>query len=125
MSEAGPPVTPEIARRVADAWVKAWNDHDLEAILSHYADPLHFTSPQVVKRMGRLDGTLRSKTELREYFGQGLRAQPTLHFDLADVLVGMDSIALCYRNHRGQRAVEVMHLNDRGQIYRAVVQYAG
>lgn len=125
MSKAGPPVTPEIARRVADAWVKAWNDHDLEAVLSHYADPLHFTSPRVVKRMGRLDGTLHSKTELREYFGQGLKTQPTLHFDLADVLVGVDSVALCYRNHRGQRVVEVMHLNDRGQVYRAVVQVAG
>ena len=119
------PVTPEIAKRVAEAWVRAWNDHDLEAILSHYAEALHFTSPVVVKRMGRTDGTLHSKAELRDYFGQGLKTQPALRFQLDDVLVGVDSIALYYRNHRGQRAVEVMHLDGRGQVYRAVVQYTG
>ena len=124
-TSGGTPLTPEIAKRVAAAWVLAWNDHDLEAILAHYADPLHFTSPNVVKRMGRPDGTLRTKAELREYFGQGLRTQPQLRFELHDVLLGVDSLAVVYRNHRGQRAVEVMHLDGRGQIYRAVVQYAG
>jgi hypothetical protein len=118
-----PRMTPEIAKRVADMWVRAWNEHNLEAILVHYADELHFASPNVVKRMGRVDGTLHTKAELRDYFGQALKAQATLHFNLDDVLVGVDSVAIYYRNHRGQRAVEVMHLNDRGQVYRATVQY--
>lgn len=120
---SGPPLTPELARRVAEAWLSAWNDHDLNAILAHYADPLHFSSPNVVSRMGRPDGTLRSKAELRDYFGQALKAQPNLRFELEDVLLGVDSLALQYRNHRSQRVVEVMHLDGRGQVYRATVQY--
>jgi ketosteroid isomerase-like protein len=119
------PVTPETARRVAAAWVDAWNAHDLERILSHYADDVVFTSPVAVRRMNLPDGTVRGKGQLRAYFGQGLRAQPQIRFDLEDVLVGVDSVALVYRNQRGQRVVEVMHLNMRGQVYRAVVQYAG
>lgn len=120
----GPPLTPEIARRVADGWLRAWNTHDLNAILAHYADSLHFTSPNVVPRMGRPDGTLHTQAELRDYFAQALKAQPNLRFDLEDVLLGVDSLALLYRNHRGQRVVEVMHLDGRGQVYRATVQYA-
>jgi len=122
---SGPPLTPEIARRVAEAWLRAWNEHDLNAILAHYADPLHFTSPNVAQRMGRADGTLHSKAELRDYFAHGLAAQPDLRFELEDVLLGVDSLALRYRNHRGRRVVEVMHLDGRGQVYRATVHYAG
>ena len=117
------PVTPETAKRVAEAWIRAWNDHNLEEILSHYADDIVFTSPLAVQRMNLADGTVRGKAKLREYFSQGLGKQPKLRFELSDVLVGVDSIALSYRNHRGQRVVEVMHLNGRGQVYRAVVHY--
>ncbi len=109
---------------MAEAWLRAWNAHDLDAIVAHYADPLHFTSPNVVLRMGRADGTLHSRAELRDYCAQGLKTQPDLRFDLEDVLLGVDSLALRYRNHRGQRVVEVMHLDGRGQVYRAVVHYA-
>ena len=117
------PVTPEITRRVAEAWVRAWNDHNLEEILSHYADTIVFTSPVAVRRMNLADGTLRGKAQLREYFTQGLNKQPQLRFELLDVLAGVDSVAVVYRNHRSQRVVEVMHLNERGQVYRAIVHY--
>jgi hypothetical protein len=119
------PITPEIAKRVAEAWVRDWNDHNLEGILSHYAEDIAFTSPLAVRRMNVADGTVHGKVRLREYFAQGLKTQPQLRFDLADVLVGVDSVALIYRNHRGQRVSEVMHLDARGQVYRAVVHYAG
>ena len=29
----------------ANHWIKAWNSHDLEAILSHYAEDIVFLSP--------------------------------------------------------------------------------
>jgi len=119
------PVTPETARRVAGAWIEAWNSHNLEEILSHYADGVVFTSPVAVRRMNLPDGTVRGKAQLRDYFGKGLKTQPPPRFELLDVLVGVDSVAVVYRNQRGQRVVEAMHLDARGQVYRAVVHYAG
>ena len=109
---------------LAQAWLRDWNAHDLEAILSHYADPLRFTSPLVVTRTGRADGTLRSKAQLREYFAQGLRAQPGLRFELERVLAGVDSVAICYRNHRGQDVVETMRLNGEGLADLVLVHYS-
>ena len=35
------------AQAFAREWVKAWNDHDLEAILSHYAEDVVFHSPRI------------------------------------------------------------------------------
>ncbi len=117
-------MTPEAARAAAQDWVDAWNAHDLERILRHYADPLEFTSPVVVQRLGRADGTIRSREELRGYFAVGVAPGSALRFELLEVLPGVDSMALRYRNHRGQAVIEVMHLNGSGQADRVAVHYS-
>jgi len=33
----------------AKGWIQAWNQRDLEAILSHYTEDVEFQSPLVVK----------------------------------------------------------------------------
>lgn len=109
------------ARAFASAWVDAWNRHDLEAILDHYADPPAHTSPLVVERLGRADGTIRDRAELAAYFARGLASTPPLRFELVDVLPGVSSVAVVYRNHRGRTVVEVMVLDDRGKVVRSLV----
>ena len=36
--------TPD-AKTYADQWVRAWNAHDIEAVLDHFHDDVLFTSP--------------------------------------------------------------------------------
>ncbi|MFM8500337.1 MAG: nuclear transport factor 2 family protein [Chakrabartia sp.] len=36
----------------ATHWIEAWNTHDIEAILSHYADDVVSLSPIALKREG-------------------------------------------------------------------------
>lgn len=117
-------MTPEQALHMAQEWVQAWNAHDLEGILAHYADPLEFTSPLAVQRLGRADGTIRSKAELRDYFAQGLAPGSALRFELLEAIPGVDTVALRYRNHRGQTVIEVMRLNAAGQADRVSVHYS-
>lgn len=113
----------ERAEKVATAWLTAWNAHDLDAILDHYADPLEFTSPLVVERLGRADGTIRAKADLRAYFAMGLTAGSDLKFDLIEVLPGVSSITIYYRNHRQRSVAEVLFLDDRDKVAKAVVHY--
>ena len=40
------------ARAFARDWVAAWNSHDLDRILSHYAEDVEFRSPFVVALTG-------------------------------------------------------------------------
>jgi ketosteroid isomerase-like protein len=117
-------MTPEQALHTAQDWVEAWNAHDLERIIAHYADPLMFTSPLVVQRLGRPDGTIRSRSELRDYFAMGLGPDSALRFELLEVLLGVDSMALRYRNHRGLTVIEVMRINDAGLADRVTVHYS-
>lgn len=111
------------AEAIATDWLAAWNAHDLERILSHYADPLEFTSPLVVERFGRADGTIRTKAELREYFAVGAAPDSVVQFELIDVLPGVSSVTLYYRNHRGRTVAETMFLDPSGLVAKAAVHY--
>ena len=103
--------------------MRDWNSHDLDAILSHYADELEFTSPLVVERLGRADGTVLSKAELKSYFAIGLAAGSNLEFELVDVLPGVASMVLYYRNHRGRTVAETMFFNAAGKVDKVAVHY--
>jgi len=114
----------ESARRLAQEWITAWNRHDMEAILAHYADEIEFTSPFVPKLAGIESGTLVGKSALRDYFRQGLEAYPDLRFELMQVLVGVRSVTLLYRSVNNLDAAEVLTLNNLARIVRAEVHYS-
>jgi ketosteroid isomerase-like protein len=111
------------ARRFADDWINAWNSHDPERILSHYTDDIILVSP-VAKKMLNGDGTVRGKAALRDYFQHGLTAYPDLRFDLIDVLWGLETIVLLYRNNvRGTKTAEVMQLTEGGKVSHVWANY--
>jgi hypothetical protein len=117
------PVDPELAGRVAREWFDAWNDHDLDAVMSHYADDVEFTSPFAVELSGRPDGTLRGADELRAYFGRALGAFPELRFGDLRVAQGVSSVTLCYRSVRGLDAAETMFFGADGKVVRVLAHY--
>jgi hypothetical protein len=110
------PVQPEFARSFAAEWIAAWNSHDLEVILTHYAEDVELRSP-VAQRLLQGDGTVRGKAALRDYFELGLKAYPHLRFDLVEALWGIETIVISYVNNvRGSKTAEVMLINEAGKI---------
>jgi hypothetical protein len=105
------------------AWLRAWNAHDLEAVLALYADPLEFVSPLVVERLGRPDGTIRSKADLREYFDRSLGPDSNLHFEHRGLFIGVASWTTLFANHRGQLVAEVAFPDAQGLIGRTYVHH--
>lgn len=77
----------------AEEWVKSWNSHDLDRILSHYANDLEITTPMIKLALGIDTGTLLGKQNVREYWASALQKMPNLHFELKDVTTGVNSIA--------------------------------
>ena len=110
--------------RFAQEWLAAWNAHDLERILTHYAEEVEFHSPLVVKLTGRSDGGLHGKANLREYFARGLMAYPELKFEFGRVYGGVNSWVMEYRSVNNLRAAEHMELDAMNKIRRAVVYYS-
>ena len=111
------------ANRLAQAWIEAWNRHDLDAIVHHYATDVEFTSPFVTALSGEPSGTIHGREPLKEYFRKGLRAYPDLRFELIHTLIGVDSLLLYYRSVKGLLAAEMMLINGEGQIQTVRVHY--
>ncbi len=110
----------EFARR----WVAAWNSHDLDAIMSHYDVDVALVSPVAAKILDDPSGAVEGYAALRNYFKRGLELYPNLHFELLDVMCGVSSIVLCYKNQKGTRTAEFMEFGKNGKIIRVVANYS-
>jgi ketosteroid isomerase-like protein len=116
-------ISPDVAKRFAYSWIEDWNNHDLNAVLSHYADDFEFASPLISSIAGESSGVLCGKAAVRAYWEKGLEQIPALHFELKEVLTGVDSITLYYRGHRGMVA-EVFMFDSTGKVKKALACYA-
>ncbi len=111
------------AETFAHEWVAAWNDRDLDLILSHYSDGVVFHSPRIARVMGGEITCVRGKPALREYWSNALAQSQSLFFDLEDVLVGSDAVTLLYTNHRSERVAETFLFDDDGEVFLSVAAY--
>ena len=112
------------ARRFAAEWIEAWNSHDLERILGHYADDVEVTSPLAEAVLGPGRHTVRGKEAVRAYWGPALAKYPDLEFTLFRAYAGVQSVVLHYRSIRGLVGAECMELDARGRVSRVLAHYA-
>jgi ketosteroid isomerase-like protein len=101
-------VNDEEALAFAERWVKNWNDHDIEAVLTHFADDVIFTSPLAERLFPESGGVISGKDALRQYWAEGVRRGPGLRFELLGVYAGTDTIVLRFRNEQGVDRCEVL-----------------
>ena len=95
------------AQAFARQWVRDWNAHDVDALLEHFTDDVVFTSPVAVRILGG-DGVIRGKQALREYWSEGICLIPDLHFEVAGLYVGINTLVINYRNQAGGLVSEVL-----------------
>ena len=110
-------------RKFADDWIRAWNSHDLGAIMSHYAPEVVLISPTAAKLLGDSSGTIKGKEAVRNYFEKGLQAFPNLTFELLDVMWGISSVVLYYLNQKGSKTSEFMEFDANQKVTRVVANY--
>jgi ketosteroid isomerase-like protein len=99
------------AEAFARSWIDAWNAHDLDAVLAHFADDVTFSSPLIATLMGEPSATVHGKAALRAYWEEGLRRIPDLRFELVAVHAGVDIVTISYRNQAGRSCVEAAVLD--------------
>jgi hypothetical protein len=116
-------MTLETAHRFADEWMNAFNAHDMEAILAHYADDLEFYSPFVRLLKFNETGRITTKADLRRYFQLGLDAYPTLHFTRHQVFAGVDTLVIHYTSVNNRLAAEVFQLDEQGKARNVFCHY--
>ncbi|XZF16172.1 nuclear transport factor 2 family protein [Chitinophagaceae bacterium MMS25-I14] len=117
-------ITATFAQELAAAWTKSWNDHDIEAVLEHYTDNIVLQTPMAALIVPESKGIIQGKTALRAYWTQALERIPDLHFEVINVLTGVNGVVIYYTNHaNGRVAAEVLQLDEAGKVREAFVYY--
>ncbi|MFC3050793.1 nuclear transport factor 2 family protein [Kordiimonas pumila] len=106
----------------AEEWIAAWNSHDLDRIMAHYADDVRFRSPRAQQIVGV--GEVVGKPALRAYWGKALALVPNLHFTLSGVYSGYDCVAIHYTNEKGVAVVESIMFGPDGLVSLSAGCYA-
>jgi hypothetical protein len=117
-------MTREDAVAHATDWIEAWNSHDLERILAHYAQDVVFEAETVKTRRHKSDGRLDGLEELRMHFARGLELVPALRFQLGEVFMAPSGYAIFYRRDNGNRVIDAVSLNDEDRARRVTAYYA-
>lgn len=113
------------ARAFAASWFKAWNAHDLDAMMAHYADGIEHSSPFIARYNNDPScAPLQGKVAVRAYFGRALERNPTLGFTPMHVAVGVDTVLLVYRRMTGEVAAETFAFDAAGKVVKSVSHYA-
>jgi ketosteroid isomerase-like protein len=110
-------------RKFAEEWINSWNTHNLENILSHYSDDIEITTPMIKLALGVDNGSLKGKELVADYWQKALNKLPDLYFELYDVTVGVDSVALYYKSVMNKKAIEVMFFDEHGKVNKMFAHY--
>ncbi len=112
------------AQQFAKDWCEAWNSHDLESIMSHYADDVILISPTAARLLKDPDGIVNGKAALQNYFAVGLKAYPNLRFEVLDVTCGISSVVVYYANQNGAKVSEFMEVGSDGKVTKVIAHYS-
>lgn len=113
----------ERAQQLAQAWIAAWNAHELPAILALYTEDFRMSSPYIVQLMQDPGGSLSGREAVGAYWARALEKFPDLHFELKAVYAGVDSVVVVYHSNRSGEAAEIFFLAEDGLIRSAAAHY--
>ena len=75
-------MTPE---QIAHAWFNAFNEHDLEGLLSLYDDNAKHFSPKLKVRKPETNGMVEAKAALRDWWKDAFERLPGLQYKLTNL----------------------------------------
>ncbi len=102
---------------VAIEWFRAFNKHDIEALLSLYADDAEHYSPKLQKHQPETQGWVKGKDQLREWWESAFERLPTLHYDVQQLRVEGNRVNMKYaRQVDGEADMEVTEILEIREI---------
>jgi ketosteroid isomerase-like protein len=108
---------------VAQQWLDAWNSHQADQVVAHFAETVTATSPVIGRLRPESGGHLAGKAAVLDCYEEGLRLYPDLHFTLVEVLTGVDQVTIVYRNQSDTVVAETLTLGADGFVTTVNVTY--
>lgn len=109
-------MTSEKLQSIAFRWFDAFNNHNLEQLLSLYDDEAEHFSPKLKIRKPETNGLVIGKQAMREWWKDSFDRLPTLHYKVTSLTANGDRVFMEYiRTVSGEAdmlVAEVLEVKD-------------
>jgi ketosteroid isomerase-like protein len=89
-------MTPENLQSIAFKWFDAFNNHNLEQLLSLYDDDAEHYSPKLKIRKPETQGMIIGKPALREWWRDAFDRLPSLNYKVTSLTANGDRVFMEY-----------------------------
>ena len=109
-------MTPENLQSIAFKWFDAFNNHNLEQLLSLYDDDAEHYSPKLKIHKPKTNGLVAGKQALREWWQDAFDRLPSLNYKVTSLTANGDRVFMEYiRSVNGEENIliaEVLVVRD-------------
>jgi ketosteroid isomerase-like protein len=109
-------MTPEKLQNIAFKWFEAFNNHNLEQLLSLYDDDAEHFSPKLKIRQPQTNGLVIGKQALREWWQDAFDRLPSLNYKVTSLTANGDRIFMEYirsvENEENMLVAEVLVVKE-------------
>lgn len=109
---------------IAFKWFEAFNQHNLENLLSLYDDHAEHFSPKLKIRKPETEGLIKGKNELRIWWQDAFDRLPTLHYKVTTLTANNDRVFMEYirqvENEEDMLVAEVLEIKDGNIVFSRV-----
>lgn len=114
-------------KEIAIKWFTAFNEHNLENLLSLYSDSAEHFSPKLKIRQPETNGLIKGKQALREWWQDAFDRLPTLNYEVRKLTADEEQVFMEYIRHvKGEedlRVGEVLEIKN-GKIVASRVYHS-
>lgn len=86
-------------KQIALKWFEAFNEHDLEKLLSLYDDNAQHFSPKLKIRKPETQGLIKGKDALREWWQDAFDRLPSLQYEVIKLTADEEQVFMEYIRH--------------------------
>lgn len=101
-------MTPQYLKDIATLWFKAFNEHNLEDLLSLYDESAQHYSPKLKIREPETNGLIKGKDALRTWWKDCFERLPTLQYEVNKLTADSEQVFMEYtRKVEGEDDMEI------------------
>lgn len=86
-------------KQIATKWFEAFNEHDLEKLLSLYDENAQHFSPKLKVRKPETQGLIKGKSALREWWQDAFDRLPSLQYEVIKLTADEEQVFMEYVRH--------------------------
>ena len=90
---------PQQNKRIATHWFEAFNEHNLEKLLTLYGENAEHFSPKLKIRLPETQGLIKGKAALRSWWQDAFDRLPTLKYEVKKLTADDEQVFMEYIRH--------------------------